>query len=120
MGQGFLQNFAFPLQFDSSSIGCRPLRARAPLAALLRSLYAPSPSLPRRLTPPPRTPAGEGGSYKEMQESDADEQQFSPLGRAVMALELGVGAIKNGDGPGAALKAMMRYGSDDVIPPGVA
>ena len=32
----------------------------------------------------------------------------------------GVGAIKNGDGPGAALKAMMRYGSDDVIPPGVA
>ena len=39
---------------------------------------------------------------------------------AVMALELGVGAIKNGDGPGAALKAMMRYGSDDVIPPGVA
>ena len=64
--------------------------------------------------------AGEGGSYKEMQESDADEQQFSPLGRAVMALELGVGAIKNGDGPGAALKAMMRYGSDDVIPPGVA
>jgi len=55
-----------------------------------------------------------------MQESDADEQQFSPLGRAVMALELGVGAIKNGDGPGAALKAMMRYGSDDVIPPGVA
>ena len=51
---------------------------------------------------------------------EADEQQFSPLGRAVMALELGVGAIKNGDGPGAALKAMMRYGSDDVIPPGVA
>ncbi len=94
----------------------------AAATALARSLspLPPPPSLAPLTLSPPRTTAGEGGSYKEMQESDADEQQFSPLGRAVMALELGVGAIKNGDGPGAALKAMMRYGSDDVIPPGVA
>ena len=122
MGQGFLQNFAFPLQFeflfDFPGAHRRPPAAAtpSPAASSPSTTSSPRPSHPRSHA----TTAGEGGSYKEMQESDADEQQFSPLGRAVMALELGVGAIKNGDGPGAALKAMMRYGSDDVIPPGVA
>ena len=122
MGQGFLQNFAFPLQFEFLfDFPGAPRRPPAAAAATPATSSAPPPLLPSPLSPPlPRTPAGEGGSYKEMQELDADEQQFSPLGRAAMALELGVGAIKNGDGPGAALKAMMRYGSDDVIPPGVA
>ena len=60
----------------------------------------------------------EGGSYKEMEAEGAGEQQFSPLGRLVMALELGVGALKSGAGPQEALAAMTRYdggsSGDDV------
>ena len=105
MGQGFLQNFAFPLQFEFLFDFPGAHRRRPPPPRPPPRPPRPPPSSPSH----PRSPHPTGRGRLLQGEVGRRRRQFSPLGRAVMARSSGWARSRNGSDGGSALKAMMVW-----------